>query len=106
VTVTVSRPAVQSVAVRAGWTYLNVVRARCHDADATGRVQVNWLDSRQALVSASIRTFACSSDWTEHEQQVVAPVGATCATVYAAGHDERAIDVDRVSFRSGHGRLD
>ena len=106
VTVTVSRPAVQGVAVRAGWTYSNSVRARCHDAGATGRVQVNWLDSRQEFLAASIRTFACSVDWTEHEQQVVAPSGATSATVYAAADAERAVDVDRVSFKSGHGRRD
>ena len=99
--VTVSSPAVQTVPVQGGRSYLNTVQARCKDTRAQGRVQVNWLDSGAGFISASIQRFDCTSEWSEHAQEITAPQRAAAAVVYAVSNSDLAIEVNSVSMK-GH----
>lgn len=101
ITVTVASPAVQQVAVSAGRKYLHTVVARCAKdaARAVGRIQINWTDINGKYVSTDIRTFECSSDWTEHTQEVTAPPNSGFAVVYAAGHTSAQVEFKSNSLR-------
>jgi hypothetical protein len=100
VVVTVRSPAAQTVPVQGGRAYLNTVRARCKDTRAQGRVQVNWLDSGAGFISASIQPFDCTSEWSEHAQEITAPEQAAAAVVYAVSNSDLAIEVDSVSMKA------
>ena len=96
--VTVDSPAFQSVPVKPGTAYLNKVRARC-GTDGGARVQVNWLDARNAFLATSLQAFPCSGGWIEKEQEVVAPAGARIAVIYATSADAYPVAIGAVSFR-------
>lgn len=95
----VSSNAAQGIAVTAGRRYLNTIVARCYQEKSLGRVQVNWHDAKGQFIIASIKTFECSTDWTEHAMEVVAPLNATRAVIYASGHTATMIEFKSVSFR-------
>lgn len=98
VLVSESAPVTQSVAVKAGRRYRNVVVARCAARPAIGRVQINWYDAKGSFLKADGITFDCSADWTEHEMTVAAPPGASMAVVYTAGHTDELIAYKRNSL--------
>lgn len=108
VVTTINALAVQVVAVRGGEQYLNEVRAKCEAGPTQGRVQVNWYDANEKLINASIRLFDCTSDWSDHFQEVTAPLSAAYAYVYATSHGSVPVRFDSVSFRrsdrAGQGR--
>lgn len=98
--VTVTRPAVQAVAVEPGRRYRLSVAARCmpYKPPAQGRLQVNWTGP-SGLVHVSIRTFDCLPKGGDHAMDVTAPAGATSALVYATGHTDNPLLVEALSFR-------
>jgi 4-amino-4-deoxy-L-arabinose transferase-like glycosyltransferase len=99
VLVSVASPAVQVVRISPGRRYLNAVIARCYKEASKGRVQVNWNNAEGEFIAASIQTFDCSADWTQHEAEIVAPKNAATAAVYATGHSQTPIEFKEVSFR-------
>ena len=97
--VRVDASASQAVAVVPGGRYRNVVVARCAKMQATGRVQINWLDSGGRLISAAISTFDCAPDWQEHAMSVTAPTNASLAFVYVSGHTPIPLEYKSNSLR-------
>lgn len=95
----VSSPTSQTVVVIAGHRYLLSVTAACADEPAQGRLQVNWLDSKSNFIEATASVFACAQSDTLHSMEVVAPLDAAYATVYAVGHTETPIRFRMVSFK-------
>lgn len=81
-------PVTQTITVRGGRHYRNVVAARCAGTTTEGRLQINWHDTKGAFLKADGITFNCSLDWTEHEMTVVAPKEASMAVVYTVGHTD------------------
>ena len=73
----------QKIRVTEGRKYLNSVSARCAGADTLGRLQVNWVDASQKMVSTSGKVYSCGPDWAVYEQEVTAPTGAAFAMLYA-----------------------
>lgn len=92
-------PAFQKVVVSPGRRYLNSVVARCAKEAALGRVQVNWSDARGKFISTDIKTFECSPNWTEHTQEVTAPLNAVNAVVYVTGHSPIPLEFKGNSLR-------
>lgn len=99
VVTSVSSPAVQTVAVKGGWRYLNTVVVRCHKEKTQGRIQVNWQDANGHSVRSDIMVYDCEQEWQEFTMKVTAPPNATGAAVYAAGHTASPIDFKSVSFK-------
>lgn len=85
VVVSEHQPVTQSVIVKPGNTYRNVVIARCAARPAVGRLQINWHDMEWKFLKADINTFDCSVDWSEHIMMVTAPPMANHALVYTSG---------------------
>ncbi len=99
VKVSVAASATQAVSVAPGGRYLNSVVARCHEEAAMGRVQINWLDEKGRFILADIKTFDCTSDWTEHSMEVTAPASSAVAIVYTSGHTVTPILFHKNSLR-------
>ncbi len=97
--VSVASPAVQLVPVTPGRRYSNAVVARCKDSGGVGRVQVNWNDAKGQFIGTAIDTFDCTADWSEHRSDVLAPLGAVSAVVYASAHTAVSLEFKQVSFR-------
>lgn len=97
--VTVTSPAYQLVNVKPGRHYVNSVEARCDSGGAQGRVQINWLNASNELISADIRVFDCSTEFDSYSQEVVAPSSARYGLVYAVSHGEKPVWVRSVSLR-------
>lgn len=85
-TTSVSASATQAITASPGQRYLNTVVARCFTETTLGRVQINWLDGKGQFVTADIKTFDCTPEWTEQEMEVSAPKTAAVAIVYVTGH--------------------
>lgn len=99
ITVSASSPAYQKVPVEAGHLYQNSVTAQCPDRPTQGRIQVNWLDPNSSIITTNIRIFECTSVQTSHTMEAKAPPGASTAIVYAVGHTNIPIIINKVSFK-------
>lgn len=99
ITVSLSNPASQSVPARAGRHYRNAVTAFCKDQLTQGRVQVNWLDEKSDFISTDIQVFDCVASEVTHVMDVIAPMGATTAVVYATGHTSIPVTFSEISFK-------
>lgn len=99
ITVSVLSPAYQVVSVVPGRRYQNSVTAVCADQPSQGRVQVNWLDSKDIFISTDIRVFDCTSSEVSHSMEVIAPGDASSAVVYASGHTNVPVILRKVSFK-------
>jgi len=99
VSVTVSKPGMLTVKVKSGKRYLNEVTAKCADVKAQGRVQVNWLNKGSGFISTDIIMFDCEPVFKSYSLEVIAPEQAVLAQVYAVGHTETPVIVNKVSFR-------
>ena len=91
-------PATQVVGVFPGVQYQNLVVARYVKEPTMGRVQINWLDKTGQFISTNIKTFVCSSRFTNYTMNVTAPPHAANAVVYASGHTEAFIEFKRNSL--------
>lgn len=89
----------QVVAVKGNTPYINNVEARCGTSPTTGRVQVNWMNSKNQFISASIKTFECSADWMEQSMEVISPEQASSAAVYVSGHNTTSLEFKSNSLR-------
>ncbi|VVP80163.1 hypothetical protein PS938_00603 [Pseudomonas fluorescens] len=98
-TVNVKTPATQQVEVTPYQPYKSSVTARCATASTVGRIQTNWIDATGAFITASIETFNCTAEWATHEMTVVAPLNASAAIVYVAGHTDTPLEFKSLSFR-------
>jgi hypothetical protein len=98
-TVNVKTPATQRVEVTPGQPYINSVSARCSTVPTSGRIQANWMDAEGAFITASIETFDCTTEWETHEMNVVAPLNASSAIIYASGHTDTPLEFKSLSFR-------
>lgn len=97
----VAAPAVQRVEVVAGREYRLQVEVRRADpvVPADARLQVNWIGADGALVHCDIQVFACLAEASAPSMDVVAPVGAVAALVYATGHSTSPVLFAGLSFR-------
>ena len=95
----VSSSGAQVVAISPGGLYLNTVTARCVKDPTLGRVQINWLDLKGKFVSTNIKTFECSSTFSEYAMEVTAPPNAANAVVYISGQTEIPLEFRRNSLR-------
>ncbi|WP_395687235.1 hypothetical protein [Caenimonas koreensis] len=77
--------AYQKIAVVPGRKYLNSVSVRCDAPDTTGRLQINWVDASQKILTTSAKTYVCGPNWSVNEQEVTAPSGAAYGMLYAWG---------------------
>lgn len=82
----VASSATQVVAVSSGQRYLNTVIARCSKEPTLGRIQINWLDVKGEFVTVDIKTFECTTAWSEQTMEVTAPLNVVSAIVYTTGH--------------------
>ncbi|KJZ65715.1 glycosyl transferase [Pseudomonas fluorescens] len=98
-TVNVKTPATQLVEVTPGQPYINSVSARCATVLTPGRIQTNWMDAQGAFISANIETFDCTTEWETHEMNVIAPLNASSAIIYASGHTDTPLEFKSLSFR-------
>ncbi|MEO6292393.1 MAG: hypothetical protein ABIO88_07195 [Burkholderiaceae bacterium] len=94
-----SSSAYQQVAISENRAYKNTVEARCGVQPTTGRVQVNWLNSKHQFINASIKTFECSADWMEQTMEVTSPKEAASAVVYVSGHTTTPLEFKSNSLR-------
>ncbi len=99
VTVSVSAPAVQSVAVAGGRRYQNSVTAYCTAQPTQGRVQVNWQDAEGRFLSTDIKVFDCTYAAATYTLNMTAPPLASTAFVYATAHTDIPINISMVSFK-------
>jgi hypothetical protein len=101
VTVSVSSPMTQGIAVRSGRKYMNSVTARCVNKGekAVGRVQVNWIDTKGQFITTNIRPFDCKDDWETVSQEVIAPGNAAAVVVFGNSHSETPIEIKSISFK-------
>lgn len=99
VIVNVQRPVTQIIDVIPGVRYQNTVTARCAAEMTQGRVQVNWLDAGSNFLAADIKVFDCSNESQAYVMEVAAPKDAAKAVVYAVGHTNADLIVEKVSFR-------
>lgn len=99
VAVQVGAAASTVVPVRAGGWYRYEATASCYEMPALGRLQVNWLASSGAFISAEVQTFPCSPTADTKAMDVQAPQSATHAVIYASGHEATPILFEKVSFR-------
>lgn len=89
----------QGVAVVGGRRYLMSVTARCLDAKAPYRLQVNWMDGRK-LLSSYVRVATCGDAPAPASDVVQAPPGASQAIVFASGHRRGLpVAIEAVSFK-------
>jgi hypothetical protein len=95
----VLNPVTQIVSVHQLQEYLVTVTSRCIDAKTTGRVQVNWLNAEGKMLQTSIRVFECESDWKNFTLEVVAPLKAVSAIVFATGHSNEELEFNMVSLK-------
>jgi hypothetical protein len=93
-----SSPITQSVTVKPGREYRNIVSSRCASYPSIGRIQINWHDKKGIFIKPDIITFQCSINWTEHVMTVVAPKNANFAVVYTSGHTNQFIAYKRNSL--------
>jgi hypothetical protein len=98
-TVNVSTPATQSVAVQPGQHFKYSTVTRCTDKPTQGRNQVNWMDANGRFIDTTIEVFDCAADWATHETKVKAPAGARTAVIYASGHTDTPLEFKSLSFR-------
>jgi len=99
ITTSVAASATQALAVSPGQRYLNTVVARCFKEATLGRVQINWLDDKGQFVTADLKTFDCTPDWTEQAMEVTAPTTAAVAIVYVIGHTATPLQFKSNSLR-------
>lgn len=101
VVVTVAAPAVQKVEVTGGREYRVQAQVQRVDplAPTNARLQVTWLDARGRTVDLHIQVFACQAEATAPSMDVVAPLGAVAALVYATGHSASPVRFLELSFR-------
>lgn len=97
--VTVASPAVQPVSVTPGRKYKNSVTAKCGEQTGQGRLQINWLNSNGAFITTTINVFDCTPEETTQSMEVVAPLNASTAVVYATAHGDISLVITKVSFR-------
>lgn len=95
----VSSSLFQVAPVFPGRRYLNTVVARCAEEPTSGRVQINWLDTKGVFVRADIKTFDCSPAWAEQAMTVIAPPNAVNAVVYVVGHSAIPLEFKSNSLR-------
>jgi hypothetical protein len=96
--VTVQAPAWQTIAAQPGRHYLDTATIVCPDP-TQARLQVNWSGARGEFLKADIRVVDCTAQPSTHTMEVVAPAGATEATVYASAHTDKRVEFRKVSFR-------
>jgi hypothetical protein len=97
--ISVDKPLIQIVPITSGKRYKNTVTAMCLDGPAQGRIQVNWVDAKARFISTNIRLFNCTDQPASHTMEVVAPASAVQAVIYATGHTEKTITINKVSFK-------
>lgn len=98
IVVTAQLPVFQAAPVVPGRAYRLLVRARCSDAGAQGRYQVNWLDGRGQFLGSTISLFDCGPTMEPMARVLQAPAQAGTAIVYATSHSERGLVVQELSF--------
>lgn len=98
-TVNVAASATQAISARPGQKYLATVVARCLKDLTQGRVQINWIDSKGQFIKADIKTFDCTSDWSETSMEVIAPPSASAGIIYMTGHTATQIQFKSNSLK-------
>jgi hypothetical protein len=91
VEVTVESPATKLVQVNGGQEYLYEATSNCTDHITEGRLQINWMNSSGNFISASIKTFNCTSEDKTYTEIFYAPPKAVTAIVYASSHSKNSI---------------
>ena len=77
-----------------------VYRARASgDATVPMRLQVNWTDASDQLISAPIQVVEVKGDWKNYAMLLTPPNGAVTGNVYATLHDGAAAAVMLGSVR-------
>ena len=100
VLVTAQDTLMQSVGVRAGERYLLEVEGRCTQDAVAFRAQVNWIGPGQSFLGTDVADVPCGSRFQRSETVLLAPQGASVATVYAMGtQPDRTSEIGRLSFR-------
>lgn len=92
-------PAFQQVGVSPGGRYLNSISSRCAKEPTLGRIQVNWLDVKGRVDRTDIKTFECTSAWSDYAMEVTAPQNAVNAIVYISGQTAIPLEFKRNSLR-------
>jgi len=79
--------------------YLLTIQAGCANEVTQGRLQVNWIDEDSNLINANIKVFDCAKTPSSHAMEVVAPQHAVNAVIYATGHTQESLIINKVSFK-------
>lgn len=100
VQVTVSHPITQAIEVK-GRRGLLQMKVSCPEGKYF-RSQINWLDTKPGVEGSNIEVHACHGDVTTIERVLSIPLGVTKGVVYGSSHDEGAVIIRGVSFRTTH----
>lgn len=91
--------AAQTVKVIPGSKYQLSATVRCVTPGAIARLQINWLDKKDALIRVDLAPVACSKQFEMHAQSFYAPNDAVSAVVYAAAHSVGWIEYKSLSLK-------
>lgn len=100
VQVSVVSPGYSVISARPGGKYRYTANARCADSPAKGRLQVNWLDSNGKFLRTDIDVFDCAPKGKSHSMDIIAPLSASHAVVYATSHEKNPVIFTEISFRN------
>jgi len=88
----------QSLNVARGESFVFSCHARSSEKEPTAKLQVNWLDDGDTILSESVEVIKVGPGWKRYAQNVVVPERATRAVIYLSSLDQSAIWFDDVSF--------
>jgi hypothetical protein len=89
---------IQSVPVEPGKTYTLCHYSRTDNNGARGRVQINWCDSNDTLLHASISVFRARTNYENNSLSATAPEGTAKAQIYVSSHVDNEVWYDDFSF--------
>jgi 4-amino-4-deoxy-L-arabinose transferase-like glycosyltransferase len=88
----------QRVPAEPNGTYRVTIRARCLEPDTFTRLQVNWLDRKNHVLSVSLLPVRCTPEWNDYSEVFTAPLDARAGFFSVTGHTPKPVLVQRVSM--------
>jgi hypothetical protein len=88
----------QSLGAKPGESFLFSCQARSSDKGQTAKLQINWFDAEDRILSEIIEVIKAGPGWKRYTKNVVVPEQAAKAVIYLSALDQSSIWFDDVSF--------
>ena len=98
VTVSAGDHLVQHVDVDAAGSYRLTVTARCLGQGGQFRLQVNWHAANGQALQPFLVAKPCMAEFASESVELTAPDEAIRGAVFAAGHSDSSVEIDRISL--------